>query len=213
MSPASETALPDTPFVDPGHEVKAAIQVPGRFCFASRRDANGNRRQYACRAVNISQSYVVLATPISGPVGERVIAYFQEFGKIQGPILRVMNGGFAIRIAASNAERSRLLRKLIWFEQNKKYQVPDVRAHKRIVPEDPISTLIFSDGSMVSCFVIDMSITGVAVSADVVPALGTPVAVGKAAGKVVRHFEEGFAIQFQNEQNPALLEKVVIQRF
>jgi hypothetical protein len=155
---------------------------------------------------------MMLATPVNGPIGERVIAYFEEFGKIQGSIIRVLDGGFVIRIAATNAERSKLLRKLLWLEQNKNYDVPDVRTYKRIVPENPLSTLIFPDSSMLGCFVIDMSASGCAVSADIMPEIGTVVAVGKVAGKVVRHFTEGFAVQFKQLQNPVVIEQLVIHK-
>jgi hypothetical protein len=202
----------DLEFVERRQEIRVVVRIPGRFSLASRRDSNGNRRQFACRAVNISQTSVMLATPVGGPTGERVIAYFEEFGKIQGSISRVLDGGFVMRIAANGEERSRLLRKLIWLEQNKNYDVPDVRTHKRIVPQEPISTLIFPDGSMLGCFVIDMSASGVAVSADVVPEIGTVLAVGKVAGKVVRHFTEGFAVQFKYPQSTSNIEQLIIHR-
>jgi hypothetical protein len=202
----------DLDFVERRQEIRVVVRIPGRFSLASRHDSNSNRRQFACRAVNISQSSVMLATPVSGPTGERVIAYFEEFGKIQGSISRVLDGGLVMRIAANSDERSRLLRKLIWLEQNKNYDVPDVRTHKRIVPQDPISTLIFPDGSMLGCFVIDMSASGVAVSADIVPEIGTVLAVGKVAGKVVRHFTEGFAVHFKYPQSTSNIEQLVIHK-
>src|ERR1700674_3131678 len=181
MADINRAEASDVEFADRRTEIRVVVRIPGRFSLASRRDTNGNRRQFACRAVNISQTSMMLATPVNGPIGERVIAYFEEFGKIQGSIIRVLDGGFVIRIAATNAERSKLLRKLLWLEQNKNYDVPDVRTHKRIVPENPLSTLIFPDSSMLGCFVIDMSASGCAVSADIMPEIGTVVAVGKVA--------------------------------
>jgi PilZ domain-containing protein len=212
MSEMAQNAIEED-FVEQTHEVRIIVRIPGRFSLASRRDNRGNRRKFACRAVNISQTSMMLATPVVGPIGERVIAYFEEFGKIQGPVIRVLDGGFIMRILANNDERSKLLRKLIWLEQNKNYDVPDVRTYRRIIPEDPISTLIFPDGNVLGCFVIDMSGSGVAVSADVMPPLGTVVAVGKVTGKVVRHFDEGFAIKFKQPQSPNLLEQLVIHRW
>jgi len=213
MSVTVQSAAEDVEFVEQPQEVRVIVRIPGSFSLANRRDNRGNRRKFACRAVNISQTSVMLATPIVGPIGERVIAYFEEFGKIQGPIVRVLDGGFIIRLVATSGERSKLLRKLIWLEQNKNYDVPDVRTHKRIVPEDPISTLVFPDGNVLGCFVIDMSGSGVAVSADVVPPLGTVVAVGKVTGRVIRHFDEGFAVKFKHPQNANALEQLVIHRW
>jgi hypothetical protein len=212
MSLFSVAEAADLEFIERRQEIRIVVRIPGRFSLASRRDPNGNRRQFACRAVNISQGNLMLATAVSGPIGERVIAYFEEFGKIQGSITRVLDGGLVMRIAANSDERSRLLRKLIWLEQNKNYDVPDVRIHKRIVPQDPISTLIFPDGSMLGCFVIDMSASGVAVSADVIPEIGAVLAVGKVAGKVVRHFTEGFAVQFKYPQSTNNIEQLIINK-
>jgi hypothetical protein len=209
MSGSSAVDPFDIDFVERRQDVRVVVHIPGRFSLANRRDAMGNRRKFACRAVNVSSIHMMLATPIDGPIGERVIAYFEEFGTIQGSIARVLNGGFIMRIAATTDERSALLRKLIWLEQHKNY---DVRTHKRTIPQEPISTLIFPDGAMLQCFVIDMSASGVAVSADVTPRIGAVLAVGKVAGRVVRHFEEGFAVAFKQPQNTAEIERLVIYK-
>lgn len=212
MNRNDPAASSNVEFVGQRRDVKIVASIPGRFSLANRRDSNGNRRQFACRAVNISQTTMMLAAPVSGPIGERVIAYFQEFGKIQGSIVHVMNRdrGFVIRIVATDEQRAQLLRKLIWLEKHTNCDVPDLRTNKRIVPQDPISTLTFSNCSMLSCFVIDMSASGVSVSADVVPPIGTVLAVGKVVGEVVRHFAEGFAVHFRECQDPARIEHLVI---
>jgi hypothetical protein len=212
MSGSSAVDPFDIDFVERRQDARVVVRIPGRFSLANRRDSTGNRRKFACRAVNVSSTHMMLATPIDGPIGERIIAYFEEFGTIQGSIARVLNGGFIMRIAATTDERSALLRKLIWLEQHKNYDVPDVRTHKRIIPQEPISTLIFPDGAMLQCFVIDMSESGVAVSADIIPAIGAVLAVGKVAGRVVRHFEEGFAVAFKQPQNTAEIERLVIYK-
>jgi hypothetical protein len=220
MSGSSAEAASDLEFVerfsdsivDRRYETRLVVRIPGRFSLASRRDSRGNRRQFACRAVNISQSSIMLAASVKGPLGERVISYFEEFGKIQGPIVRVLDLGFVMRITASDDDRSKLLRKLIWLEQNKNCDVPDVRTHARVVPQDPISTLVFADGSALGCFVIDMSGSGAAVSADIMPEIGTVLAVGQVVGTVVRHFAEGFAVKFKRVQNPYNLEKLVVHK-
>jgi hypothetical protein len=59
--------------------------------------------------------------------------------------------------------------------------------------------------------VIDMSVTGAAVSSEFQPALGTPLAVGRTVGRVVRHFAEGFAVQFVEQQDIEQLERMVIR--
>jgi hypothetical protein len=79
------------------------------------------------------------------------------------------------------------------------------------MPRDPHSRLVLANGAVLDCLVIDMSTTGAAVSADAQPAIGTPLAVGCAVGRVVRHFAEGFAVKFLGPQDPARLEDLVIR--
>ena len=66
-----------------------------------------------------------------------------------------------------------------------------------------------ADGTVCGCFVIDMSVSGVAVSADIQPEIGMPLAVGACVGRVVRIFPEGFAVKFVEPQSRDDLERRV----
>jgi hypothetical protein len=186
------------------------IRIGGRYVLASRRDLQGNRREFACRTARISPFQMLIAAPVLGPIGERVISYFGEFGKLDGWITQVVQGGFLIDITATKKGREKLAGKLCWLEkQQKDASLLDARQQKRLIPENPHSTLILANGSMTSCFVIDMSPSGVAVSADIELEIGTRLAVGRGVGRVVRRFNEGFAVQFDKLQDVKLLEWVV----
>src|SRR6266481_732759 len=80
-------------------------------------------------------------------------------------------------------------------------RVSDVRKNARIIPANPHSMLILADGTTHSCFIIDMSIAGAAVSAELQPPVGTPLAVGACIGRVVRLLPNGFAVKFVERQN------------
>jgi len=95
--------------------------------------------------------------------------------------------------------------------ERQKETVIDARTQARIIPENLHSTLIFADGSTLGCFVIDMSATGAAVSADVQPAIGAQLAVGRSVGRVVRHFTEGFAVKFARPVDRDYLEHFIIK--
>ncbi|QCI63406.1 PilZ domain-containing protein [Phreatobacter stygius] len=182
-------------------DVRVITNIAGRYMLGSKRDDHGNRREFACRALNMSAQGMMLAAPVSGPVGERVIAYFGQFGKLEGTIARLMERGFVMTISGTPAERARLAAKLAWLEDHKNHDIPDSRRYKRIVPRRPYSTLTLVDGTTSTCLVIDMSISGVAVSADMVPDIGTPIAIGTVVGRVRRRFAEGFAIEFAETQD------------
>jgi len=63
-----------------------------------------------------------------------------------------------------------------------------------------------SDGRTETCLVLDLSGAGAAISADTIPPVGTVLAVGTIVSRVVRHFDEGFAVQFIERQRPETVE-------
>jgi len=63
-----------------------------------------------------------------------------------------------------------------------------------------------------SCFVIDLSISGVAVSADIDPEIGSVLAVGAVVGRVARCFRGGFAVKFVTVQDRVIVEEQVIRK-
>jgi hypothetical protein len=74
-----------------------------------------------------------------------------------------------------------------------------------------MARLILQNGTNVACRVIDLSASGaaVAIAPDLLPPVGAAVTIGKTAGRVVRHIENGFAIEFQRLQHPDFIEENV----
>lgn len=201
----------DAAVIDRRESMRVILNMSGRYMLASRRDEQGNRREFACRAVNMSIRALLVLAPVPGPVGERVIAYFGEFGTIDGTITRVLANGFVMSITASDDQRDRLAAKLAWLEDHRTYDIPDARGHRRIVPRNPLSTLTLASGETSTCLVIDLSESGAAVSADIVPPIGAPVAVGAVVGRVQRHFAEGFAVTFEETQVLRHLQRLLMR--
>jgi hypothetical protein len=199
----------DLEVVERRTDVRIVLSLPGRFTLASRRNMGGTRREFPCRIINMSCHTVALATPIAGEKGERVIAHIDEFGKLEGPIIRLLDGGFVMEIIAPQRDRHKLAVKIEWYEKHKNHDVEDHRQHVRIIPRNPYSTLVFADGTTTECLVSDVSASGIAVSADIVPEIGTPVAVGKVVGRVVRRFNDGFAVQFVQVQELESVEDLI----
>jgi hypothetical protein len=193
-------------------EIRLIVNLPGRYSLSSKRDANGERRLFACRALNLSPLSALLSAPVIGPLGERVIATLDHVGKFSGKIVRVLDRGFVMSIVGTGEERGKLAAKLLWFDKFKNHDATDGRAHGRMLPRSPNSTITLTDGSTFSCLVIDMSVSGAAVSADLVPQIGTVLAVGAVVGRVVRRFAEGFAVRFTELQSLQALEDRLIRQ-
>lgn len=189
------------------HDVRFIGAVAGRYALAERRNgADGKVAVYACRLCSISTRQTVVVGPVVGRDGEIVAAHFDEFGMLRGKISRRLPSGFVLDLMLSDADRNKLGGKIIWQKKRVHEQVPDKREHRRIPPRDPRTLLTLADGTQMPCFVIDVSQSGIAVSADIWPELGTPMAVGKLVGRVVRYLDVGFAMQFMQIQELDQLE-------
>jgi hypothetical protein len=153
---------------------------------------------------------MIVDVPVVGKIGDRLTSYFREFGKFDGLISDTMPGSFLLELEMTRSMRESLASKLTWLEKKQKEpSIPDLRKDARIIPASPHSTLTLADGATHGCFVIDMSVSGVAVSAQVQPPIGTPLAVGACIGRVVRLLPDGFAVKFVELQNRADLTRLI----
>jgi len=191
-------------------ETRIVISLPGRYSLWTTQDSGHQLKQYACRAISMSPTSVALVAPVRGSVGDWVSAEIEYFGKLEGSIKRLLHQrGFVMQPVASREERANLANKIEWFEKYKNLELADLRAHARFVPENPISTLIFADGTVNSCFILDLSASGVAISSDSLPEISTVLAVGSVVGRVIRHFHGGFAVKFVSVQDRQSVEEHV----
>lgn len=183
------------------------IAVAGSYTLANWFDPQGKPRSFACRTSRISPFRMMVDVPVVGRIGDEISSYFGDFGNLEGRISDTRAGGFLLELSMDKAMRERMANQLSWLEKKQKdSSVRDARKQARIIPATPHSALTFADGTIHSCFVIDMSVSGAAVSASVQPPIGTPLAVGTCVGRVVRHLPDGFAVQFVEPQNRADLD-------
>lgn len=138
----------------------------------------------------------MLVAPVIAKAGEPVAAHFKDFGILHATVVRELPSGFALDLRLDEEERHKLAARIRWKKQNIHAHVPDKREYPRVQPRHPRTVLTLADGSRVPCFVIDISQSGAAVSASVLPGKGTPLAVGRLIGRVVRRLDIGFAVEF-----------------
>ena len=109
--------------------------------------------------------------------------------------------------------RAKLAEKLTWLEKKTKdpASISDARKNPRFVPKASHSTLTLADGTVHECFVIDASLSGVAVTAELQPPIGTPLAIGACIGRVIRHTPDGFAVKFVKQQSRDELNGLIVR--
>lgn len=181
---------------------RVRVNLLGRYMLA-------DRREFPCQVANMSPGGMALIAPVSGKPGERVIAYVDHVGRLEGAVARVFQNGFAMTISATARKRDKLAAQLTWLANRHILGLPEDRRHGRITPRNPMGRLILSNGVNVACRVIDISQSGAAVATDQRPDIGAPITIGKTPGRVVRHLEDGIAIEFIRLQHPDFLEENV----
>lgn len=188
------------------------VMVVGSYTLPRWFDPQGKPRTFACRTTRVSPYRMMVEAPVIGRVGDRLSSYFREFGQFEGSISGTQQRGFLLELEMTHAVREKFAEKLTWLEKKQKDPtVKDGRSNARFIPKTPHTILTLHDGSVQSCFVIDVSLSGVAVSAAAQPPIGMPLAVGACIGRVVRMLPHGFAVKFIEKQNPIDLMRLLIR--
>jgi PilZ domain-containing protein len=160
-----------------------------------------NEQEYPCEVVNMSAGGMALLAPVSCQPGERIVAYLENLGRLEGIVARTFEGGFAVEIKASSQKRERIANLLTWYT-NREYLDGQERKHERFEPRIATQKLILPNGDVHDCRVIDVSLSGASVAMRVKPPLDSTVILGRLRGRVVRHHDQGIGIQFAEIQDP-----------
>ena len=189
----------DVAFAERRTEVRIAVSLPGTIVFVDRCVARGKSLTLDCRAVNISPSAIAVASILKVSVGERATLRLEQFGDFRGAVSRRLSGGFVLKIEQTAAESEALALRINGFDKIKNHDAPERRRARRVIPRNRHSLLTWPDGRIEACLILDISVSGAAVSAQTLPEIGTALALGRLAGRVVRLFKGGFGIQFTEE--------------
>jgi hypothetical protein len=181
---------------------RVRVNLLGRYMLA-------DRREFPCQVVNMSPGGMALIAPVAGAPGERIIAYVDHLGRLEGRIARGFQNGFAMTISATPRKRDKLAAQLTWIANRHILGLPEDRRHGRITPRNPTGRLIMPNGVNLTCRIIDVSQSGAGIATDQRPPIGALVTLGKVQGRVVRHLEDGFAIEFTRLQHEDSLEENV----
>src|SRR5947207_6091909 len=173
---------------------RVRVNLLGRYMLA-------DRREFPCQVANMSPGVMALIAPVCGQPGERVIAYVDHVGRLEGVIARQFQNGFAMTISASKNKRDKLAAQLTWLANRHILGLPEDRRPGRLAPKNPTARLILPNGINLACRVLDISQSGAAIATDERPEIGALITIGKTPGRVVRHLENGFAIEFTRIQH------------
>ena len=181
---------------------RVKVNLLGRYMLA-------DRREFPCQVVNMSPGGMALIAPEIGREDERVVAYIDHVGRLEGKIARMFQNGFGMTISATSRKRDKLAAQLTWLANRHILNLPEDRRHGRIVPRNPMARLVMPNGLNLTCRIVDMSASGAAIASNQSPDVGVLLMLGKVQARVVRHIEGGFAVEFTRLQHPDFLEENV----
>lgn len=173
---------------------RVTVSISGRLMLA-------DHQEYPCTTYEMSPGDVVIGCVGRPRTNERVIAYLDHVGRLEGTVVALSESGFTMTINATERKREKLAAQLTWIANKHELGLPEDRRHDRLTPRNTLSQLTLEDGSVYSCRIVDLSLSGAAVDIEMRPSIGTPVRLGNMRGRVVRHFLEGVAIEFNAVQS------------
>lgn len=155
-----------------------------------------DRHEYPCQTRNMSPGGLALYAPTKGEIGERVVVYLDQLGRIEGLITRKLENGFALALNVPLTKRDKLADQLTWLVNRSALGMPEDRRHEREIVTNRRALVKLQTGREFSARIIDISLSGIALHEREKLPVGTRLIVGKTPGRVVRHLETGFAVEF-----------------
>lgn len=177
LAPAAEAAalMPQT--------FPARLLLPG-----------GEERHCEVTAIDPDSALFLVTDPIAE--GTPLVAYIEEIGRVDGTAAEAAEIGQWVTFAFAEHQQPRFMRHLRWLIRKEQGLAAAERRHTRFEPRNRAARFSLPGGREQHCEVIDISLSGAALRSSTRPSLGSPVTLGRMKGRVVRHLDEGFAIEF-----------------
>lgn len=179
---------------------RVQLALLGRFMRA-------NRQEYPCKLRDVSVGGAGVMSPVDVEIDERIVVYVDELGGLEGHVARVFDGGFGMKVLATPHKREKIAAQLTFLVNRPFLGEFAERRHERIAPSNVAQSLTLADGIVLSCHIIDVSLSGASLATPARPSIGAEVKLGKLAAKVMRHHNEGIGIQFVDVQHPNALRR------
>jgi hypothetical protein len=176
------------------------VELIGRFMRA-------NKQECPCKLIDISVGGAAILAATAVEPGERIIAYFDHLGGLDGTVVRLINGGFAVKFNQTAHKREKLAGQITWLINRHELASAEDRLHERHQLGDRKAVLKLAEGVAIEVRLLDVSLSGASIGTVARPAVGSEVSIGKVRAKVMRHHENGIGVQFASVQDPESLKR------
>lgn len=189
-------------------DARLIADINGRY-FLKKWTGGNIKSAIYCRAQRITADSITFVGLAGGDRGDHAHVNIEHFGRLSGKIQRAIGTVLMMKIDLPDLERSKLAAKIQYFQRKKVYGLAEARRSARFKPVNPNSKMVFGDGTTVECYILDLSTTGAAVAASFIPEVGAVLAIGRVISRVVRHMDDGFAVQFVKPQSLETVEALI----
>jgi len=173
---------------------RVRVDLPGRLFIP------GDEREAACSVLDMSAGGARLQCEFVPPLDTAIVLYIEGFGRFEGTVVRTEEGDFGVRFNCSALKRERVAEQLTLHLNKAQVDNSVLRRHER-APTRGMARFTRANGDIVSCEVLDLSLSGVSLKTEQRPPVGEFVLIGQMAGRVARHHEDGIAIEFIGNAN------------
>jgi hypothetical protein len=161
-------------------------------------------REAHCKIADLSPGGARVFSDVVPPPGTQIVVYIDGFGRFEGNVARLEEGGFGIQFHCSEHKRERVAQKLTLHVNGGALDETALRRHERM-PNQGTARFTRAGGDVVNCEVLDLSLSGVSLITQSRPPIGEFVLIGQMPGRVARHHETGIGIEFLS-QDKAVVE-------
>jgi hypothetical protein len=189
QDPAEPAVTGTRPETEQRREERVDLTLLGRFM-------RPNRHEYPCKMSNITTDGAAISSPVGVEEGERIVAYFDYLGGLEGTVVRVIEGGFAMQFKITAHKREKLAAQLVSLIDRSTVSGLERRHERYAVATQRTKPVVLDSGETFECEIADISISGASLRTGMRPAIGSDLTLGRLRGRVVRHDQQGIGVQF-----------------
>ncbi len=156
-----------------------------------------NAEERAGKLLDISEMGLALLTEMDAAEGDPIVVYPLGMGRIEGIVARRFDGGIGVSFVMSDSHRNTIRERIEAALDGKSYmRLVEKRSDLRIRYNIETTARLKDDKAPIICTIVDMSRSGCLLRAAEIPDLEEEVIIGALRGKVSRHVDGGFAVEF-----------------
>jgi c-di-GMP-binding flagellar brake protein YcgR len=159
-------------------------------------------KECSCTVVNLSAGGAALEAAGLFEADRSLVLYIEGFGRFEGTTIRHQGGQLAFQFTIGELKRQRLREMIEAFIFRGLSGVTQLRKHAR-AGANADSEIVRENGERQPCQVLDISLEGASLKTKMRPSIGETVILGQSRGRVVRHHQDGIAIQYVRDISSA----------